>query len=205
MFTGLVEAIGLVSGCVESPGGRALTIATPLAASMTSGDSVAVNGVCLTVIRVAQNSSSALPGVFVAQAGPETLRVTNLGGLDEGALVNLERPVKADSRMGGHFVLGHVDATADIREVRPDGDFRWIRIGYPPEIAALLILKGSIAVDGISLTIAKVSNGEFDVQIVPFTWEHTNLHARTPGDAVNLECDVLGKYVLRALEARTVT
>jgi riboflavin synthase len=132
---------------------------------------------------------------------PETLRVTSHGSLKRGSLVNLERPMRADARVGGHFVQGHVDATGAIEEIRKDGDFWWMTIKFPPSLAAQIVRKGSIAVDGISLTVAGVDDRRFDVQIIPFTWEHTNLKALKQNELVNLECDMLGKYVLRALEA----
>lgn len=195
MFTGLIEELGTVARVVSAPGGYELAIRTPLASALAEGESLAVNGVCLTVTAVEGDA-------VVTQIGPETARVTNLGRLESGAIVNLERPVRADSRMGGHFVLGHVDGTGRIKELASDGEFYWLRVTHPPELGALIILKGSIAVDGISLTVARLSSDDFDVQIIPFTWQHTNLHARATGDQVNLECDVLGKYVLRALDTR---
>lgn len=194
MFTGLIEQVGTVARVVAAPGGYDLAIRTSLASTLVNGDSLAVNGVCLTV---ADRDTDAL----VTKIGPETARVTNLGQLRPGMTVNLERPVRADSRMGGHFVLGHVDATGHIKDLLNDGEFQWLRVSYPPALAALVIPKGSIAIDGVSLTIARLSADDFDVQIIPFTWQHTTLHARVAGDRVNLECDVLGKYVLRALEA----
>jgi len=112
--------------------------------------------------------------------------------------VNLERPLRPDSRLGGHFVLGHVDAVGRIEAVRPAADFHWFRVSFPEELAPYFIPKGSVAMDGISLTVATLAPRHFEVQIVPFTLEHTNLHAIRPGDRVNLECDMLGKYVVRA-------
>lgn len=196
MFTGLIEELGTVAHLVSASGGHELAIRTPLAQALVEGDSLAVNGVCLTVMGREDDA-------IVAKIGPETARVTNLGRLQSGTIVNLERPVRADSRMGGHFVLGHVDGTGRIKELAGDGEFYWLRVAYPPGLGALIIPKGSMAVDGISLTVARLSSDDFDVQIVPFTWQHTNLHARALGDEVNLECDVLGKYVLRALDARS--
>ncbi|MBI3264728.1 MAG: riboflavin synthase [Acidobacteria bacterium] len=195
MFTGLIEELGTVARLVSAPGGHELAIRTPLAQGLAAGDSLAVNGVCLTV-------AGCEDGAIVTKVGPETARITNLGRLQAGTVVNLERPVRADSRMGGHFVLGHVDGTGRIKELSSDGEFYWLRVAYPPALRALIIVKGSVAVDGISLTVARLSSDDFDVQIVPYTWQHTNLHARATGDDVNLECDVLGKYVLRALDAR---
>jgi len=193
MFTGLVESVGHVSGLEEMPGGIRIRIATPLAREMAVGDSLAHNGVCLTVVAVEGDD-------IATEVSPETLRVTSLGALRPGALVNLERPLRADSRMGGHFVLGHVDATGTIRVIAEEGEFRRIAISYPPHLAPLLIPKGSVAVDGISLTVAELRDGEFDVQIIPFTWDHTNLQGCRVGDPVNLEADVLGKYVVRVAE-----
>jgi riboflavin synthase len=158
-----------------------------------AGDSVAVNGVCLTVVTCDAEG-------FHADIGAETARVTTLGGLPRGALLNLERPLRPDSRLGGHFVQGHVDGTGKIDEIRHEGDSHWITIAYPAAMAPLLIRKGSIAVDGISLTVAGLDAALFDVQVIPFTWEHTSLQAVKTGDAVNLEFDMLGKYVARALD-----
>jgi riboflavin synthase len=132
---------------------------------------------------------------------PETLRVTAFASLKRGALVNLERPMRVDGRVGGHFVQGHVDATGTVEEIRQDGDFWWITIRFPASLAAQVVRKGSIALDGVSLTVAGVDDRHFDVQIIPYTWEHTSLRELKQNDLVNLECDMLGKYVLRALEA----
>jgi riboflavin synthase len=193
MFTGLIEAVGRVVAVEEMPGGVRLRIATPLASELARGDSVAHSGVCLTIVEVAG-------GEIVTEVSPETLRVTALGASRGGTLVNLERPLRADSRLGGHFVLGHVDATGRIRAIVGEGEFYRLTIGFPPELSPLLIPKGSVAVDGISLTVAALRRDEFDVQIIPFTWEHTNLQAIRVGDLVNLEGDVLGKYVARATD-----
>lgn len=193
MFTGIVEALGRLGPVIAGDGPRAVEIRTGLAAEMAAGDSVAVSGVCLTVTRRSSDT-------FYADVGPETMRVTTLGGLAEGDPVNLERPVRLDGRLGGHLVLGHVDGIGTIEEIRADGDSRWLTIGYPAPLAALFILKGSVAVDGVSLTIARLEDRRFTVQIIPFTWGATTLgHART-GMPVNLECDMIGKYVVRAME-----
>jgi riboflavin synthase len=193
MFTGLIESVGRVARLDQMPGGVKISIATELAPELGVGDSLAHNGVCLTVVE-------ADPAHVVTEVSPETLRVTSLGALEPGALVNLERPLRADSRLGGHFVLGHVDATGTITAIVQEGEFYRITITYPPHLAPLLIPKGSVAVDGISLTVAELRAGEFDVQIIPFTWDHTNLQASRLGDPVNLEADVLGKYVVRVAE-----
>lgn len=193
MFTGLIEAVGRVAAVVPMKGGVRLAVETALAPSLAVGDSVAHNGVCLTLVDVADR-------VITTEVSPETLRVTNLGALAVGSLVNLERPVRADGLMGGHFVQGHVDGTGWVRAIVNEGDFWRFTFTYPEPLAPLLIPKGSIAVDGISLTVAALRPGEFDVQIIPHTWTHTNLQARQVGELVNLEGDMLGKYVLRIVE-----
>jgi riboflavin synthase len=193
MFTGLIEAVGQLAEARPLATGLRLRVATSLAPQLTPGESLAVNGVCLTVIAASADE------VHV-DVSPETLRVTTIGGLPRGSLLNLERPLRADGRLGGHFVQGHVDATGTIEDVREEADFRWVTIRYPSLLAPYLIRKGSVAVDGISLTVAGLGDEGFDVQIVPFTWDHTNLRGVRPGDPVNLECDILGKYVVRVAE-----
>jgi riboflavin synthase len=138
-------------------------------------------------------------GRLQADIGPETARVTTLGSMRAGRYVNLERAMRADSRFGGHFVQGHVDGTGTVRDVRADGDAHWITIGFAGELAPYLIRKGSIAVDGVSLTVADLRDQEFDVMIIPFTWEHTSLSTLAPDSPVNLECDMVGKYVVAQL------
>jgi riboflavin synthase len=131
---------------------------------------------------------------------PETVRVTTLATARRGSIVNLERPLRADARLGGHFVQGHVDATGTVEDLRQDGESHWLTVTFPPALASYIVRKGSIAVDGVSLTVAGVDDRRFDVQIIPYTWTHTNFHAFKTGDDVNLECDILGKYVARAIE-----
>ena len=198
MFTGLIEAIGEVAEIKPTPGGFRLRLTTAIAPDVVAGDSLAVNGVCLTAI------SSEADGIH-ADISPETARVSGLGGLRRGALVNLERPLRADARLGGHFVQGHVDATGTLEDIRADGDSFWLTIRFPTLLAPYIVRKGSIAVDGISLTVAGVDDRHFDVQIIPYTWEHTNLHLAKQGDVVNLECDILGKYVVRVAELAGMT
>ena len=193
MFTGLVEAVGELIERRPTPGGVRLRIGAALASELSPGDSVAVNGVCLTVV-------TASGGEICADAGPETLRVTTLGTVAEGALLNLERPLRADGRFGGHFVQGHVDAVGRVDDLRAEADFSWLTVVFPPNLAPLFVPKGSVAVDGISLTVAALERERFDVQIVPFTLEHTNLRRARAGDPVNLECDMVGKYVVRAAQ-----
>jgi riboflavin synthase len=192
MFTGLIEAVGEVTARTATTGGQRISIRSPLSAEVGLGDSVAVNGVCLTVVKT--------DAAFHADVGPETLRVTTLGSLETGALVNLERPLRGDGRLGGHFVQGHVDAVGRIENLRTASDFHWLTVSFPTELGPFLVLKGSIAVDGISLTVAGLRLDRFDVQLVPFTLEHTNLKRARIGDNVNLECDMIGKYVARAAE-----
>lgn len=193
MFTGLIESVGEVSAVEPAPGGLRLSVATSLAAELRPGDSIAVNGVCLTVI-------SADAHDLCADISPETARVTNFSAVRRGGAVNLERPLRADGRLGGHFVQGHVDATGTIEDVRQDGESYRMTITYPSSMAAFIVRKGSIAVNGISLTVAGADENCFDVQVIPFTWLHTNLGRAKAGDIVNIECDILGKYVARAIE-----
>lgn len=193
MFTGLIEAVGEVAELKPTPGGLRARVLTHLAPELARGESIAVNGVCLTVVATD-------PEAFHADLGPETVRVTSFAALRRGLPVNLERPLRADARLGGHFVLGHVDATGTLEDIRHDGESHWLTITYPESVAPHMVRKGSIAVDGISLTVAGLGDRVFDVMIIPFTWEHTNLHALRERDLVNLECDVLGKYVARLAE-----
>lgn len=193
MFTGLVEAVGEVVESKPTSGGVRLRIASPLSAELAPGDSLAVNGTCLTV-------TLALGSEIVADVGPETVRVTTLGTLSRGTLVNLERPVRADSRFGGHFVQGHVDAIGHLEALRPDSEFCWLTVSFPAHLSPYIVHKGSIAVDGISLTVAGLGDDRFDVQLVPYTLEHTNLKQTRVHNRVNIECDMLGKYVARAVE-----
>ena len=193
MFTGLVEALGELGERTKTPGGWRVRIATPLAAELSLGDSLAVNGVCLTVVIAGS-------GAIAADVGPETARVTTLGSLPRGCLVNLERPLRADSRFGGHFVQGHVDAVGRVEDLRPDVEFHWLTVSFPAQLSALFVHKGSVAVDGISLTVADLRSDRFVVQVVPYTMEHTNLGRARVHDGVNLECDLVGKYVARAAE-----
>jgi len=192
MFSGLIEATGTVVGVQEIPAGARLSIGTTLARDLALGDSIAVNGVCLTVVEKGD-------AAFDAEVSPATARVTTFGGIALGAVVNLERPLRIDARLGGHFVLGHVDAVGHVRVVRSQEEFNLVTIAYDPTLASFLVPKGSIAVDGISLTVADLRSEEFDVQIVPYTWQHTNLQSAGPSTLVNLECDIIGKYVVRAV------
>jgi riboflavin synthase len=200
MFTGLIESVGRVGAIAPTARGVRMRIDTDLAPDLAIGDSLATNGVCLTVVEKT--------GQDVAMdVSPETLRVTTLGDVERGSLVNLERPMRADGRFGGHIVQGHVDATGVITAIEPEGEFYRLVVAYPASLAQFFIQKGSVAVDGISLTIADLQDDSFAIQIIPHTWAHTNLSAVHSGTRVNLECDLVGKYVMRAadLASRRVT
>jgi riboflavin synthase len=192
MFTGIVEGTGTVTGLAAAAGGgaRLEVEATWLAGELRLGESVAVNGCCVTV-------AEATPAGFAADLVAETLRRTALGGLTAGARVNLERPLPLGGRLGGHLVQGHVDTVAEVLERTPVGDGEEVRIGLPPDLARYVVEKGSIAVDGVSLTVAGVGPGWFAVALVPHTLAVTTLGERRPGDPVQLEVDVVAKYVER--------
>lgn len=195
MFTGIVEGVGSLAEVKGTGGGFRVRIHTPLSSAVNVGDSIAVNGVCLTVILIDREH-------FLADVGPETARVTTFGALQRGQHVNLERPIRSDSRIDGHFVLGHVDGVGVIEEIRTEGESHWLTIGFPPVLAPYLIRKGSIAVDGVSLTVAGLGERQFDVMVIPHTWSHTALGGLRLGDKVNLEGDMIGKYVGRVMELR---
>jgi riboflavin synthase len=194
MFTGLIEATGRIERLESRARGRALRCATSADLGLAPGDSIAVNGVCLTAVAADDLG-------FDVEVSPETLRVTTLGELPVARVVNLERPLRADARIGGHFVLGHVDAVGRLVTIRDEGDYHWMEVEFPLPLAPCLIPKGSVALDGISLTVASLDAGRFGVQIVPFTWEHTALRVLRIDDRVNLEGDVIGKYVARLYAA----
>jgi riboflavin synthase len=198
MFTGLIEAMGEVVEVKPTQAGFRLRLTTTMAPELTPGESLSVNGVCLTVL------SADTDGVH-ADISPETARASSLGSLKRGAMVNLERPLRADARLGGHFVQGHIDATGTIEDIRPDGESFWITIKFPVLLAPFIVRKGSITLNGVSLTVAGVDDRNLDVQIIPYTWEHTNLHLAKEGDVVNIECDILGKYVVRVAELAGMT
>jgi riboflavin synthase len=193
MFTGLIEAVATVARVEPVPSGYRLRLDTPLGAELQPGESVTVDGVCLTV--TACDASG-----WEADIGPETARITTLGALHPGQRVNLERSMRADSRFGGHLVQGHVDATGQVLAVRPDGESHWIEVAFPEPLSPLFVPKGSVAVNGVSLTVATLGDARFSVMIIPFTWAHTSLSSLQPGAQVNLECDMVGKYVARAAQ-----
>jgi riboflavin synthase len=199
MFTGIVRAAGrILFVSDDGHGGRTLRIESPLEPTPELGASVAVDGACLTVV---ENSI----GSLTFQAGPETLHRTTLGKRTAGDPVNLEPALRVGDPLGGHFVTGHVDCTGTIAEVVESGEWRGYRFDVPPGYDDLLVLKGSVAVDGISLTVAEVAERRFGVMLVPHTLAHTTLGAKTPGDAVNLEFDLLAKHVRKLFQTLTVT
>lgn len=194
MFTGLVEEVGTVTRIDEVPHGSRLHIeATLIAPGLGLGSSVAVDGVCLTAVELSGTQ-------FVAEVSPETIARTNLASYAVGTRVNLERPLAADARLGGHFVQGHVDGVTRQRFVREEGEF--IRMGFdiPAGLEHYLVSKGSIAINGVSLTVASLEEDTFDVQLVPHTLQHTNLTWDERAESLNVEVDILGKYVARMLE-----
>ena len=208
MFTGIIEHIGSIEALDLKPGGGSITIQAPsLAPGLAISKSIAVNGCCLTVVALGKKQ-------FSADLSRETIQKTSFGaktgGLKKGSRVNLEQPLTAGAEFGGHFVQGHVDGTGRVTRLDPESPGSnnwWLGVEVPEDFARYIVSKGSITIDGISLTIAKWdSNSRIaEVAVIPYTYEHTNLRHRKPGDAVNLEGDVLGKYVERYLEARNET
>jgi riboflavin synthase len=197
VFTGIIEELGCVSALEDHAGGVRISISASIVVDGTiDGDSISVNGVCLTVIDVRPDS-------FSADVSPETLNVTTIGRLKVGANVNLERAVTPSTRLGGHIIQGHVDSIGQFISAKQEGDFWTVSIGFQPDIAQYLIHKGSIAVEGISLTVAALNEESFDIAVIPKTWEMTNLSYLSSGDAVNLETDVIAKYVERMIQTRT--
>jgi riboflavin synthase len=210
MFTGLVEHVGTIesitlcdvgaqldSGMARADqiGARVRVHAGPLAKGLAKSGSIAVNGCCLTAVDIEGKS-------FAADLSGETLRRTSLGELKPGAPVNLERPLTASKELGGHFVQGHVDGVGRVAHLEPDGASWWFGVQVPADLARYIAMKGSVALDGISLTVAGWRDGIVDTAIIPFTYEHTNLSSLKLGDPVNIECDILAKYVERFVETR---
>ncbi len=195
MFTGIVAEVGTVEAVEPAAGGSRLRIAAPrTAVGLQIGDSVSINGVCLTAVAVSAEG-------FAVQAVPETLARTNLGAVGAGDGVDLERPVRVDGRLDGHIVQGHVDGVGTVAAITPEGESRRVRVTTPPELLRYVVEKGSMTVDGVSLTVTAVDEEAFEVVLIPHTLEVTVLGERRLGDAVNLEVDVLAKYVERLLEA----
>ena len=195
MFTGLVKDLGTVTAVDSTPDGVRIGVRTALAPEISEGDSVAVNGVCLTATRIAD-------GAFAADVMHETLRRSSLAEVREGTPVNLELPLRPADRLGGHVVQGHVDGLGTVAGIHEDGFARVVEIAAPPELLRYVVEKGSIAVDGVSLTVASVTDRTFTVSLSPETLERTNLGAATNGQPVNLEVDVLAKYVERLVAPR---
>jgi riboflavin synthase len=188
VFTGLVQDLGKVRSVENEPAGSRIEIETELAGELSEGDSIAVNGVCLTAVTIAD-------GAFRADVMNETLRRSSLGPLETGSPVNLELPLRPEDRLGGHFVQGHVDGTGTVEDVTVEGFAHVVRIACAPELLHYIVHKGSIAVDGVSLTVADIDDEGFTVSLIPETLERTTLGGAAPGRVVNLEVDVLAKYV----------
>ena len=197
MFTGIVEEMGTVRRLNQSPNRCELDLSASKVLEGTQiGDSIAVNGVCLTVIRMGS-------GHFTADVMPETLRRSSLGILRSGSSVNLERAMAANGRFGGHIVSGHIDGTGTIASKVPEGNAQIVTISAAPNLLRYIVEKGSIAIDGISLTVASVTKSSFSVSLIPHTGACTTLLSKRPGDPVNLETDVIGKYVEKLMQPTT--
>ena len=196
MFTGLIADLGTVTALELGGGGATLTVSTRLAGDLDEGDSIAVNGVCLTATEVG-------PSSFKAEAMTETLERSSLGELAAGAHVNLELPLRAEDRLGGHVVQGHIDGTGIVTAAREEGFSRVLEIETEPRLARYLVEKGSVALDGVSLTISALGEHGFSVSLIPETLERTNLAAIEEGARLNIEVDILAKHVERLMEART--
>jgi riboflavin synthase len=200
MFTGIIEEVGRVSSIVNSGGKRRITVTSSLALQLKKGDSIAVSGVCLTALDITSQS-------FSADLAAETWTRTSLSRLKDGALVNLELAMRADARLGGHIVQGHVDATGtflSLTKIEGAEDW-WLEIELPAELARYVIFKGSLSIEGISLTIAKIDGNRVSVAIIPHTAETTNLKALRPGDPINLEVDMLSKYAEKKAGSTSIT
>jgi riboflavin synthase len=197
VFTGIIEELGKISALEAHAGGARIRVSAKTVTRGTNeGDSIAVNGVCLTALNIAADS-------FAADVSQETLNISTLGVLKVGSVVNLERAVTPSTRLGGHIVQGHVDARGRFLAAVKQGDFWTVRVGYPEDFGRYLVYKGSISVEGISLTIAALTDAYFEIAVIPKTWELTNLSTLKTGDEVNLEADVIAKYVERILKYET--
>lgn len=197
MFTGLIEDVGCVESLLIHRNSAVLTVETGLAVrDIPLGASIAVNGACLTVVQKGKKS-------VAFDVSPETLERTSLATVEPGALLNLERSLRLEDRLGGHLVTGHIDGVGIVHSVEKKGDFTFFSFRIAQRLGALLVPKGSVAVDGISLTVNRCSQREFNVAIIPFTLQHTNLRARRVGDKVNIETDLIGKYVRQFTKQRT--
>lgn len=195
MFTGIIKSVGKIQKIESLDGGKEITITCDFADEVSVDQSININGVCHT-------ATACDVDTFTVQSVEETLRKTNIGDLKEGDLVNLERSLRPDQLLDGHIVQGHVDATGIIKKIEQEGTDWLVTVKYPEEYKNLIVGRGSVAVDGISLTVANEQDNKFSVAIIPYTFENTNLQSKEPGDTVNLEFDVLGKYVVKYLEDR---
>lgn len=195
MFTGIVSEVGTVLSITKMKGGRELEISCSFAGNTHVDESISVNGVCLTVVSFNEKW-------FRVQCVEETLRKTGLGELKEGSPVNLERSLTLDKGIEGHLVQGHVDTTGTITSIQHEGADLLITVQYPEQFKDLIVGRGSLTIDGISLTVARNESNRFTVAIIPYTWEHTNLKDKTEGDSVNLEFDMFGKYIIQYLRNR---
>ncbi|HKI44424.1 MAG TPA: riboflavin synthase [Balneolales bacterium] len=193
MFTGIIEHVGHIEAINELDGGREFTINSAVSAHLEIDDSICINGVCQTVVKKTDHD-------FTVQAVEETLRKTTFGNLEIGQVVNLERSLSLNQLLDGHIVQGHVDTTGSVGDIHKEGTDYLISIRYPADFAHLLVGRGSVSVDGISLTVARLTDEIFTVAIIPYTFRHTNVKTLKAGDSVNLEFDILGKYVARHLE-----
>jgi riboflavin synthase len=197
MFTGIIEHLGTVDSLKLHPDGGRLTVHAPtVAQELAIANSIAVDGCCLTVVELAGER-------FSADLSAETIRKTSIGEWKPGTRVNLERPMTAGKEFGGHFVLGHVDTIGRVARLEPEGENWWYGVEVPESFVKYIVPQGSIAIDGISLTVARWNGRVAEIAIIPFTYEYTNVNGKKIGDAINLEGDVLGKYVQRYLEARS--
>lgn len=190
MFTGLIQDVGTVDSVERTDDGARLRISTPLASELALGDSIAVNGCCLTATAVGDGS-------FETEAMNQTLEVTALGAIETGSRVNLELAMKASDRLGGHIVQGHVDGVAEVLDAREDGFARRVRVELPDQLRRYVVDKGSITLSGVSLTVADLGDSWAEVSLIPETLERTNLGEATPGSRLNVECDIVAKYVER--------
>lgn len=197
MFTGIIEELGKVKNIsLQGSSGKITIYAKKVLEGINIGDSIAVNGVCLTVVQLMKDG-------FVADVMAETVRRSNLKNIQNGNYVNLERAMAADGRFGGHIVSGHIDGTGTIVSLEKEENATWVKVSAKPDILKYIVEKGSICIDGISLTVAQVDNETFSVSVIPHTGSNTTLTSLKPGDILNLETDIIGKYVAKLMDVKT--